>query len=304
MNQPNQCEIARDLMPLAVDGVCSEGSQRFLDGHVASCPPCQAVYARMKTAPMTAHAAGADREDAALRRGLKRLGQRFRGLWTALVALAAAFALLLVVAGVNQVRWHWVSNAPLDSYQITLYRNDALFCMNLCADFPQQTYKDFRCETRTVGKTDENRTGMPEAVILTCSVRYLPAQAKDFMKHVTVDTAEGYVAPEGVQLSKPVSNFRYATGLETLRLCVDDGKLYLIDSKKAVQADAGRTLMLLEPGLPVSEICVTDGRDTVTLYTWGDEIVNYATDSVDEYGLPESGLISPTDYERLREVLK
>ena len=46
MNQ-NNCEIARDLMPLSIDGVCSEGSQRFLDTHVAECKPCQDYFAGM-----------------------------------------------------------------------------------------------------------------------------------------------------------------------------------------------------------------------------------------------------------------
>ena len=37
------CEMARDLMPLCVDGVASEGSQEFVAAHAASCRECAEV---------------------------------------------------------------------------------------------------------------------------------------------------------------------------------------------------------------------------------------------------------------------
>ena len=37
------CEMARDLMPLCVDGVASEGSQEFVAAHAASCKECAEV---------------------------------------------------------------------------------------------------------------------------------------------------------------------------------------------------------------------------------------------------------------------
>lgn len=95
MNQNERCDIARDLMPLSVDGVCSESSQRFLDEHVAQCPPCQRLYTRMK-AGMPALQPEAAHEEQALKQGLKWIGRRFRGLWIALTVLLCAFLLLLI----------------------------------------------------------------------------------------------------------------------------------------------------------------------------------------------------------------
>ncbi len=302
MNDKDRCQIARDLMPLSVDGVCSPGSQRFLDAHVAACPPCQTVYEQMKAAPLSPCPVEPVQEEAALRQGLKRLGQRFRWLWIALGALASAFALLLVIAGVNQLLWNRVATAPVNTYSVTLYRNDAQLHLNLCADFPKHTFKDSRCDMRTIGQTAENHTGAPEAVILTWSVRYLPVQARDFFETVTVNTFQGFVTPGG-QLSDPQDGFRYMSALDAYGLCVDDGGVYLVGSQEGIPTATGRTLMLLHPGLPVSEIRVTDGRETLTLYTWGDEIPDYSA-AVDEHGLPVSGFISPTDYERLRDIIE
>ena len=44
------CEMARDLMPLCVDGVASEGSQEFVAAHAASCRECAEVYRQMREA--------------------------------------------------------------------------------------------------------------------------------------------------------------------------------------------------------------------------------------------------------------
>ena len=42
------CDIVRDLLPLYVDGVCSEGSRRLVDGHVAVCPACAKTLSRLR----------------------------------------------------------------------------------------------------------------------------------------------------------------------------------------------------------------------------------------------------------------
>ena len=43
----NECNVARDLMPLVIDGVASEESQSFVDTHVVECEECAGVYADM-----------------------------------------------------------------------------------------------------------------------------------------------------------------------------------------------------------------------------------------------------------------
>lgn len=45
----DKCAVARDLMPLCIDGTASEASQRKVRKHVVDCPPCATVYQEMQT---------------------------------------------------------------------------------------------------------------------------------------------------------------------------------------------------------------------------------------------------------------
>ena len=42
-----QCEIAQDLLPLYVDGACSESSAAMVTEHLESCPECKALYEKL-----------------------------------------------------------------------------------------------------------------------------------------------------------------------------------------------------------------------------------------------------------------
>ena len=42
-----QCEIIQDLLPLYVDGVCSEASTELVQGHMDSCDICRKAYEKM-----------------------------------------------------------------------------------------------------------------------------------------------------------------------------------------------------------------------------------------------------------------
>ena len=48
MPEKISCDLARDLMPLAIDGVCSEASRQAVDAHVAACPACEKAYDEMR----------------------------------------------------------------------------------------------------------------------------------------------------------------------------------------------------------------------------------------------------------------
>ena len=45
----DKCSIARDLMPLVIDGACSEESSKFVKEHVSECPPCAEIWGEMKS---------------------------------------------------------------------------------------------------------------------------------------------------------------------------------------------------------------------------------------------------------------
>ena len=42
-----QCEIVQDLLPLYVDGACSEASAEMIKEHMEMCADCRAIYEQM-----------------------------------------------------------------------------------------------------------------------------------------------------------------------------------------------------------------------------------------------------------------
>lgn len=304
----NDCDIARDLMPLSIDGVCSDGSQRFLDEHVAACPTCQSLYARMKTIQLPEYNAEPNQEAQALKRGLKYLGKRFKALWIALAALVCAFVVLLAIGGVQQMRWHWTADAPVESYNLQLTRDGIAATLRISSDFPAQTYNGSACDVEYVTDSPENRTGSPQAVILTYSVSYFPYQAEDILKTVPFvqpfqPRPQEFVDTEYRNPALLLDDFMYQGALHNQRLCVEDGKLYLADKLSSAYTTTGRTLLVVTPGLPVSEIRYTDGKTTFKVYTWGDEIPRTSDERYDEYGLPQSGMITPSDLEKYADYI-
>lgn len=44
----NSCDVIRDLLPLYVDGACSEGSRRLVEEHIAGCPACAGMLSKLR----------------------------------------------------------------------------------------------------------------------------------------------------------------------------------------------------------------------------------------------------------------
>ena len=47
MSMDKQCEIVQDLLPLYVDGACSESSVAMVKEHLESCPECKTLYDKL-----------------------------------------------------------------------------------------------------------------------------------------------------------------------------------------------------------------------------------------------------------------
>ena len=47
MSMDKQCEIVQDLLPLYVDGACSESSAAMVKEHLESCPECKTLYEKL-----------------------------------------------------------------------------------------------------------------------------------------------------------------------------------------------------------------------------------------------------------------
>lgn len=45
------CEVIKDLIPLYIDGCCSEESRKIVEEHIGSCKKCQQLFDDMSTAP-------------------------------------------------------------------------------------------------------------------------------------------------------------------------------------------------------------------------------------------------------------
>lgn len=272
MNQ--NCEIARDLMPLSMDSVCSESSQRFLDEHMAQCQPCRSIYTQMKSG-MPPLQSVPTQEAAALKQGLRWLGKRFKALWITLIALVCAFVLLLTAAGVNQLVWHWYTDVPLDMCTTTVGSTSALVYITASFPFLEQHYNGQQFDVEAATDAD-NHTGQPDAVILTYTLSYFPNQVKDFASRMP--------------------DYRYTTSLNGYDLCRDGNNIYLIDGMEGVTTADGDHLMLLDQGLPVSEIRIKSGKNTKTIYTWGSDF-HIKPEGLTENGLPLSKFMLRKDYE-------
>lgn len=46
-NMSKQCDIVEDLLPLYVDGACSQGSCEMIKEHLEACPKCREIYKKM-----------------------------------------------------------------------------------------------------------------------------------------------------------------------------------------------------------------------------------------------------------------
>ncbi|MCD8141693.1 MAG: zf-HC2 domain-containing protein [Clostridiales bacterium] len=95
-----ECGIARDLLPLYVDGLCSEESRAALEPHLQECAGCQACYQRMRAesaepAPVPPEGEASTR----FRRGMRRVRRRW-----ALSLVAVLVAIPLIFMTVAQVR--------------------------------------------------------------------------------------------------------------------------------------------------------------------------------------------------------
>ena len=82
------CEIIKDLLPLYIDGVCSDESRKAVEEHLAECDECKAFFAEMKQDEITVDEQHEDIKIRSLKNIRKRILQRqllFAGLAIVLV---------------------------------------------------------------------------------------------------------------------------------------------------------------------------------------------------------------------------
>lgn len=117
---PDKCAVARDLMPLCIDGTASDASQRRVNKHVADCPPCATVYQEMQT--NIELDVPDQQETAQFETAVKKV--KHKHAWRKLrnVLLGVVLALLVCAAGAYGYYWYFVEDVPLpvELYKVEL----------------------------------------------------------------------------------------------------------------------------------------------------------------------------------------
>ena len=120
------CEMARDLMPLCVDGVASEGSQEFVAAHAAGCRECAEVYRQMREALRSEQSpaqAQAENDQAAL-----RIRRHLRARVLRSVLLGLLIELIVCLGGIRTYDYlasSYTRAKALDSYEVSAYTREA-----------------------------------------------------------------------------------------------------------------------------------------------------------------------------------
>lgn len=127
----SKCNVAKDLMPLVIDGVASEESQQYVDDHVAECTECALTYGAMK---VELPRANQEKERAEMEKAAKKLrGKRIlRGI------VGTVLSVLIVMScyiGIQRgLEWH-AEKQLIDKY---LCENGDLKLVTLYYDVSQQ----------------------------------------------------------------------------------------------------------------------------------------------------------------------
>ena len=247
MSGKKDCDVALDLMLLAQEGLSRDGSRAFLQEHMENCPSCRETYEALKLQPESLQAPdNAAQEDQALRKGMKRAGKRMR-LWKRIVAGCVLLVLVvLAINGVQAWRWNRTAALPLELYEVEMASYEAVLHLDVEC-FATNIYG---FSMKAIPEDGYGLMADGDPVIVTYQVEYYPLRA------------------EQEKLLSPASRWEV---LDYHSMCIKDGQVYMV-AESEITKEAGRDVALMTPGSPVLEIRVTDGRNTRTIYTQGDEI--------------------------------
>lgn len=130
----NKCNVAKDLMPLVIDGVASEESQQYVDEHIAECTECALTYGAMR---VELPRANQEKERAEMEKAARKLRRKriLRGVIAAVVAISifigGAFAWREIQYRLTQ---YYSKTMALDEYSGRIVQTQAgnvIVCINL-----------------------------------------------------------------------------------------------------------------------------------------------------------------------------
>lgn len=158
-----QCGIIQDLLPLYVDGCCSEDTRQAVDQHLDTCPDCRAALHEISSPlPPLANSMPPESEKnaAVMKKGLKKIRRR----WIASILIVIAL-IPVCFLGWNQVWGHgvcltnlrelWIANRFLSCLQQGDYEGAYAYidleCIKadwLARSFDAETLKNIEADGR------------------------------------------------------------------------------------------------------------------------------------------------------------
>lgn len=93
-----KCEIVRDLIPLYIDGVCTEESKEAVEKHIEKCEECRKYYENMKETSDFYEAKGDDFEEEKMKESLKKVKSKISKKIRNTIVCAVS-AMVFVTAG-------------------------------------------------------------------------------------------------------------------------------------------------------------------------------------------------------------
>lgn len=178
-----ECEVVRDLMPLVIDEVASNGSKRMVDRHLERCAECTAYMKQLKTSLPSEKAEETQADCAAFRAATIKLRKlkRFRTLRNILMgALIVCIFALGGLWGYNQLR-RMTKPMPTEDYDILLSQ---LKDGSLVVSFDYHESREYLGSTMMTA-TEKNQTTGDIAAILYIGVEkyVLPMKMADPMQN-------------------------------------------------------------------------------------------------------------------------
>ena len=121
----NKCDIVQDLLPLYVDGCCTQGSRELVEEHLKECPACKQTYGAMTGDIPTPQEAQPEVEaepvpeepekkrEKTFRKGMKKIRRRWIASLIVVIILVP-----LVLLGINQVRGDGLCYTNLNEFYL------------------------------------------------------------------------------------------------------------------------------------------------------------------------------------------
>lgn len=109
------CNVVYDLLPLYIDGACSEESKELVEEHLTECPACREKHASMTSEMVEGSLLQPSEDQSTLRStdlAAKKVLKRIKRRWT-LSVVALLLLVPFVLLGVNQYRGEGISYTNL-----------------------------------------------------------------------------------------------------------------------------------------------------------------------------------------------